>query len=409
VSHQLRRTRLSEVADFRNGINFSKSANGNSVRMVGVGSFLQREVIDSTMDLPHVRVDQPLRADDFLDPGDLLFVRSNGSKSLVGRCVTFKGDPGSTSFSGFTIRARVRDQTVDVDFVGAVVRSPHFREHLERLGRGSSITNLSQPALGDFEFVVPPLGEQKMIVKILGAWDDAVTKLREIKAAELQRRQWIRASVLTGNSRPQGFTADWTRAPLSSVLHEHKEKSTGTEEVYSVSVHRGLVNQIEHLGRSFSAANNDHYNLVRPGDVVYTKSPTGEFPLGILKQSRTNEAVLVSPLYGVFSPRTRELGTILDALFESPKATANYLRPLVQKGAKNTIAITNRRFLEGQLKLPLEPTEQMSLARLVEDSANELALLDREIALLREQKRGLMQKLLSGDVRVTAESEENSS
>jgi type I restriction enzyme S subunit len=161
------------------------------------------------------------------------------------------------------------------------------------------------------------------------------------------------------------------------------------------------VNQIEHLGRSFAAAETSHYNRVLPGDIVYTKSPTGDFPLGIIKQSKISEEVIVSPLYGVFTPASRALGVILDALFESPIAVRNYLHPLVQKGAKNTIAITNRRFLEGRLCLPLDPTEQSAIAEVIEVSQAELTAIEAEIELLAHQKRGLMQKLLTGEWRVT--------
>jgi type I restriction enzyme, S subunit len=110
--------------------------------------------------------------------------------------------------------------------------------------------------------------------------------------------------------------------------------------------------------------------------------------------------VIVSPLYGVFTPETHALGVILDALFESPIAVRNYLHPLVQKGAKNTIAITNRRFLEGRLRLPMDPAEQAAIAEVVATTQAELACIDAEIDALTRQKRGLMQKLLTGEWRV---------
>lgn len=89
----------------------------------------------------------------------------------------------------------------------------------------------------------------------------------------------------------------WKQQKLSEVLFEHGEKSTGAEEVFSVSVHKGVINQVEHLGRSFSAANTDNYKRVFPGDIIYTKSPTGEFPYGIIKQSKVAKPVIVSPLW----------------------------------------------------------------------------------------------------------------
>ncbi len=170
--------------------------------------------------------------------------------------------------------------------------------------------------------------------------------------------------------------------------------------MFSVSVHKGLINQIEHLGRSFAAKDTSNYNRVLPDDIVYTKSPTGDFPLGIIKQSKISQEVIVSPLYGVFTPITREIGVILDAYFESPLCVRNYLHPLVQKGAKNTIAITNSRFLEGKLRLPMDTDEQKAIAEVVEASQAELTLIDRQIDALSRQKRGLMQKLLTGEWRV---------
>lgn len=277
------------------------------------------------------------------------------------------------------------------------------KRFFERLAVGSTIKTIG---LWDFKRLTidfPPLPEQRKIVEILRTWDEALEKLTALRAANLKRRVWFRNHLFTGKVRLPGQTGEWRSVPLSEVLTEHGLKGTGAEEVFSVSVHKGLINQIEHLGRSFAAAETGHYSRVLPGDIVYTKSPTGDFPLGIIKQSKIEQEVIVSPLYGVFSPTTYALGVILDALFESPLAARNYLHPLVQKGAKNTIAVTNRQFLEGKLRLPMDPAEQAAIAEVVNTSHAELAGIDAEIEALTQQKRGLMQKLLTGEWPVTLE------
>jgi type I restriction enzyme S subunit len=187
---------------------------------------------------------------------------------------------------------------------------------------------------------------------------------------------------------------------------EHGLKSSGDEQVFSVSVHKGLINQIEHLGRSFAAKATSHYNRVKPGDIIYTKSPTGNFPFGIIKRSGAKSDVIVSPLYGVFTPKTSYIGIILDAFFESPINAKNYLAPLVQKGAKNTIAITNKRFLEGRITVPSDVGEQNTLAAFVITAKSEIAIMQNQIVTLRHQKRGLMQKLLTGQWRVRSRDED---
>ena len=107
----------------------------------------------------------------------------------------------------------------------------------------------------------------------------------------------------------------WEETLLKDVLTEHKLESDGASEVHSVSVHKGVINQKEHLGRSFAAADTSNYNLAQPYDIIYTKSPTGDFPFGVVKQNKLGYNVIVSPLYGVFAPTNRHLGYIFYAYF----------------------------------------------------------------------------------------------
>ena len=166
----------------------------------------------------------------------------------------------------------------------------------------------------------------------------------------------------TSQLRFPNFTGVWEMKPLSAFLFEHKTKSDGMCEVHSVSVAKGVVNQVEYLGRSFAAADTSKYNLVKPNDIIYTKSPTGAFPYGIVKQNKNPYNVIVSPLYAVYTPINKYVGYILDSYFESPVATNNYLASLVQKGAKNTIQISNETFISKSVCLPSEPKEQKKIA-----------------------------------------------
>lgn len=333
-----------------------------------------------------------------VEPGDILITMMG----TVGRLLIIPSGAEPGIINPRLMRISLDKTIADPAFVSAFLGSSNIQRLLERRAHGGTMLGLNADALGSLMIPIPPLPEQRKIAEILRTWDEAIEKLEALRAANLQRRIWMRTHLFTGRARLPGFTGEWHEVALSKVLTEHGLKGTGAEEVFSVSVHKGLVNQIEHLGRSFAAAETGHYNRVLPGDIVYTKSPTGDFPLGIIKQSKVSQEVIVSPLYGVFTPATRALGVILDALFESPLAVRNYLHPLVQKGAKNTIAITNRRFLEGKLCLPMDRDEQSAIADVVEVSQAELAAIETEIDLLTRQKRGLMQKLLTGEWRVNS-------
>ncbi len=331
--------------------------------------------------------------------GDILI---NIVGASIGRVCTFNLEKVEANVNQAVCVFRVKSPHLP-EFFLQYFQAPHVRSRLMGETSDSARPNLSLTDFREFEFEVPPVQEQRKIAKILRTWDEALEKLEALRAGNLRRRVWIRTQLFTGRTRLPGHTGEWREVALADVLTEHRLQGTGAEEVFSVSVHKGLINQIEHLGRSFAAAETKHYNRVLPGDIVYTKSPTGDFPLGIIKQSKIEQEVIVSPLYGVFTPETQALGVILDSLFESPLAVRNYLHPLVQKGAKNTIAITNRRFLEGKLCLPVEATEQEAIKEVVETSQAELVAIEAQIEVLTRQKRGLMQKLLTGEWRVNVE------
>lgn len=200
------------------------------------------------------------------------------------------------------------------------------------------------------------------------------------------------ASLIPARRFP-GFSGPWAYAPLLNVLTEHKVKNAAGNEVFSVSMESGIVNQIEHLGRSFAAADTSHYNVGHRFDVVYTKSPLKAFPFGIVKQCKFEGEVALSPLYGVFTPKNRHLGLMVEAFFEAPERAQAFLSPLCQKGAKNTLQITNTTFLSGRMPIPVEEDEQQKIADCLASADALIAAQGRTVAALKAHKKGLMQQL----------------
>ena len=190
-----------------------------------------------------------------------------------------------------------------------------------------------------------------------------------------------------------GFTDEWAYEPLSKTLVEQKLKNSSGRDVFSVSMESGIVNQIEHLGRSFAAADTSHYTVGRRFDVVYTRSPLKAFPFGIVKQCKFEGDVALSPLYGVFTPINPHVGLLIEAYFESPNRAASFLSPLCQKGAKNTLQITNATFLSGRLPLPTESREQQKIADCLSSLDELIAAQARKVDALKTHKKGLMQQI----------------
>lgn len=185
----------------------------------------------------------------------------------------------------------------------------------------------------------------------------------------------------------------WREVMLSEILTQRHELNKEYYPVHSVSVSAGVVNQVEYLGRSFAAKDTARYHVVRYGDIVYTKSPTGNQPYGIVKQSHCENPAAVSPLYGVYEPISFEIGNILHHYFLNSLNTNNYLLPLIQKGAKNTINISNQRFLENSLPLPINNTEIKLVSKMLSLLNEKIVLENNNLNKLTKQKRYLLNKL----------------
>lgn len=262
---------------------------------------------------------------------------------------------------------------------------------------GSKMPRADWAYISSSIFPFPHLPEQHKIASFLSAVDEKVQKLTIKKALLEQYKKGVMQQLFSGQLRFKDENGnpypDWEPRKMSDVLFEHKLNSTGNEEVFSVSVHKGLVNQVEHLGRVFAAKNTDNYNLVQPGDIVYTKSPTGSFPLGIIKQSKIDENVIVSPLYGIFTPETEGLGYIFNVFFESPINVKNYLASIIQKGAKNTINITNTTFLSKKMKLPISKEEQQRIGDFLKELDIKTLKINNQITQSQTFKKGLLQQM----------------
>lgn len=264
-------------------------------------------------------------------------------------------------------------------------------------GLTSDTWNLKYPLISEIKINLPSIEEQNKIVMFIELIDkkiDLLEKksnlLKEYKHGFIQK---LRTGKIKFKKNDGTYYSDWKEIKLSEILFEHKLKYTGNEEVYSVSVHKGVVNQIEHLGRSFATKDLSKYKLVKPGDLIYTKSPTAGFELGIIKQNKNNKNVVVSPLYGVFTPKSKYLGNYLDAYFESSVNTRNYLHPIVQKGAKNTMNITNKVFLSKSLYLPSVLEEQKKISDSINIINQKSEKIDNNILIIKQFKKGLLQKM----------------
>ena len=266
----------------------------------------------------------------------------------------------------------------NVDFLYYLIQTK--KKDLIRKSCGSTFLEISANEVRKIQVSVPSDVEQQKIAGLLSLIDKRIATQNKI----IEKYESLIQAIIYQKKTDGIRKGNWQKTELSEVLKERTEKNINDHTVCSVSVSQGVINQIEYLGRSFAAKETSHYNVVKYGDIVYTKSPTGDFPYGIVKRSYIKNAVAVSPLYGVYKPINDNIGVILHFYFMQSNNAFNYLHPLIQKGAKNTINITNIRFLENSIPLPKTENEAVYIADALTSIQTKI---DTEKSLLRSYEK----------------------
>ena len=195
--------------------------------------------------------------------------------------------------------------------------------------------------------------------------------------------------------RFKGFTKDWEQRKLSDVLDivtKRNGEKYGKEEVLSVSDEYGCINQIKFQGRSFAGEDISNYKIVDTGDIIYTRSPLKSKPYGIIKVVG-DEIGIVSPLYIVNKVKEGNNSQFIYRVFDSPEKTNKYLSPLVRKGAKNTMNISNDEWLSGKIDVAPSYEEQYQIGLYFDHLDNLITLHQRKCEQTKNLKKYMLQKM----------------
>ena len=171
----------------------------------------------------------------------------------------------------------------------------------------------------------------------------------------------------------------------------NKTESYGKEDVLSVSGEHGIVNQIEFQGRSFAGVSVANYGVVEAGDVVYTKSPLKSNPYGIIKTNKGKTGI-VSTLYAVYKPRMNTNSEFVQIYFELDSRMNSYMHPLVNKGAKNDMKVSDENALKGPVAFP-ELEEQNAITQYFDKLDRLITLHQRKCEETKSLKKYMLQKM----------------
>ncbi len=173
---------LGFIAEFKNGLNYNASDFGTEVKFLGVGDFQNYLVLNDESMFSNIITDTEIEDDYYLKNGDIIFVRSNGSKELVGRAIMVDNIDFKVTYSGFCIRLRNKEpQKINSKFLLYFFRSDHFRNELQRLSQGSNISNINQDLLSHIKIPLVDIRFQESVVDFLNKKCTAIDTVIEQK------------------------------------------------------------------------------------------------------------------------------------------------------------------------------------------------------------------------------------
>lgn len=304
----------------------------------------------------------------------------------IGNVALYKGEPIMLGKSACYINVSTK---VNKHYIFHYLMMPKCQFYFTSELTGTTIKNLSLKSVRMTNVSLPNLKEQNRIAQLFDAIDERIATQSKI----IDRLQTLIRGIMVKLQKQGLKNGTWNKFILADVLSERSELNINLHQVFSVSVSKGVVNQVEYLGRSFSAKDTSKYHVVHYGDIVYTKSPTGSFPYGIVKQSLNHDNVAVSPLYGVYKPKNFSTGMFLHQYFMSEVNTLNYLHPLIQKGAKNTINITNQRFLENRVAMPVNTDTLSVISQLLRSLNYKIEYQQSLLLQYQKQKQYLLRQM----------------
>jgi type I restriction enzyme S subunit len=281
--------------------------------------------------------------------------------------------------------------SIDPRWLNYWLQAPAFRRQVQRLSVGSSksMVGLSQDSILDSYVFIPPHIDQQRIVAVLDTWDKVISLTTLLSDAKRQRYCGL-LNRLIGPAFVDAKSNHWTPRKLGQVFFERDERSADLP-LLSITGERGVVPRDDLDRRQTASEDKSKYKVIRPGDIGFNTMRMWQGVFG-----RSEHTGIVSPAYTVVTAVDGAIDPVFAShLFAHPRAI-NLFHRYSQGLVDDTLMLKFPQFSEITMRLP-DIHEQLEIGRMLEAEEYSLRPQESLLELLRQQKSGLMQKLLTGE------------
>ena len=333
----------------------------------------------------NVYVKRDVNVKNYTQSGDILVCVRNGSSNLIGKNAIVTADGNGLPHGAFMMLFRSKHY----QYLYQLFSSEMYNKQVYR-NLGATINSINSSDFYKFRFLFPPLPEQKAIAALLSTWDEAIEKTeRLIQVKEAKLKGQIQKLI-------SQRCDSWPHTKPKKIFDTITEKNFPDEELLSVTQDRGVIPRSMLEGRVMSPdGTTASYKLIKRGDFAISLR---SFQGGI---EYSNYQGIISPAYTVLRPKIELSSDFYRLFFKSYIFIEKYLN-LAVIGIRDGKQISIPDFLS--IKIPVPPLEQQKeIAETLSVCQHEIDLLKQLAEKYKTQKRGLMQKMLTGEWRIKPE------
>lgn len=344
-----------------------------------------------------------------LEYGDILFNRTN-SIDLVGKTGIFTLE-GDYVFASYLVRLKVNRDIADPFYLNYFMNFDATKLRLRSLAtKAVSQANINPTQLKKL-LKVPllPLSEQRKIAKILSTWDKAIATTEKLIDTSKQQKKALMQQLLTGKKRlvnpetGKAFEGEWERHAMSDLAFiDRKSLGKKTPDDFKfqyISLSDVAVGSIskELEVHKFASAPSRARRVIQEGDILLsTVRPNLK---GFAKVSGNHADCIASTGFSVLTPKKRVSGDYIYQYIFSSHVTGQIDSLVV---GSNYPAINSSDVAGLKVYCPTYE-EQQKIASVLTTADKEIEVLEAKLDHLKDEKKALMQQLLTGKRRVKVE------
>ncbi len=325
--------------------------------------------------------------------GDLLFTCSGETAKEIGKCVCYIGD--ENIFIGGDIIGLTPKED-DSLFLAYQQNGYNLIKQKARLGQGHSVVHIYLAHIQSLKMAITSLQEQQSIANILSTWDKAIELKEKLIEEKKKQKKGLMSDLLTSRVRLNGFEDKWEEVKLGECIVEisKRNKDISINRVYSINNKKGFIDQSDQFGKEVASQNTDNYKIVRDGNIAYNPSRINVGSIAKL----SGEIGIISPMYVVFDTLKYNLLTDYMMYWVDTNEFNQKIKNMMTGSVRDSLNFKDLCYIK--LYIP-NIDEQGQIVKILTCLDEEIELLEKELEEIKIQKKGLMQLLLTGIVRVS--------